>query len=261
MKKSTTAFIAIKPEVLKDAMNKKVINLTKLSAMLGVSDTAVSQWVNGQSRMSRKYIGQVCAILDITEDDLELKEIPKPEPVTENTKEEGATDHGRYPWGKDEGKVFSDADLMGRYLDEMRSLIDEERKQKNELLLILKNTIDILSDRCKVDTAQLAAVTMEACNKDFSNFKSNINRLCKKVLEVNSDYKTQNEVLSDAYALLRKEYGVVWEQEKKDFVSVNGRAPVSTLELEFWIESTKPAHENLLSGKIDTLCHKHTVRK
>lgn len=133
-------------------------------------------------------------------------------------------------------------------------------KAQNENIAVLcsalNTAIDALNDISKRDTAALAEITIEAVNSDFRSWKADIMRFANKVVSMNKSYKTTNAVLSEAYTLLRNQYGVVWEQEKREFFEVNQRQPVSTLELQFWIETTKPTYKNLLVAKLDTLCHK-----
>ena len=92
-------------------------------------------------------------------------------------------------------------------------------------------------------------------NQDFHDFKKDITNAANKILSKHADFKSTNDVLSLAYNLLRSQYGVVWEQEKKDFYKQIGRSPVNTLELEWWIER-RPEYRNLLIGKLNTIYSK-----
>ena len=53
--------------------------------------------------------------------------------------------------------------------------------------------------------------------------------------------------------MLKRQYGTVWEQEKKEFTNDFKRGPVNTMELEWWIEKKKPSYRNLLIGKLNTI--------
>lgn len=72
------------------------------------------------------------------------------------------------------------------------------------------------------------------------------------ILKVKPDW-TKSSVLSSAYDRLRAQYGIVWEQEAKEFKEAMGRGPISTRELCWWIESNKKNYKNLLIGKLNTI--------
>lgn len=59
--------------------------------------------------------------------------------------------------------------------------------------------------------------------------------------------------LNLVYKYMTKNYGIVWEQEKKDFKIDNGYYPKSTTQLAYWLEQTRPAYKNLVSSCLDTI--------
>lgn len=259
-KKVFLGFVAIDNNKVEDAMDKKGFSNVFVATVLGVDKTSVSNWKNGNvSSIAKAKYDALCALLDC-----DVKADPKPEPVKEEPKE----DHGRYPWGKSEEKaepikleaqVVPQTDIskmFGRIMDLQMKQLEEEREANKELREMLKTAIDALNDVAGRDTAALSEITIEAVNDDFRQWRQNVMRCANKVISMNKTFKSTNSVLSEAYKLLRNQYGIVWEQDKKDFLDKNGRAPVSTLELEYWIETTKPSHKNLLVAKLDTLCHK-----
>lgn len=63
----------------------------------------------------------------------------------------------------------------------------------------------------------------------------------------------QNAVMNRVYNYLRKNYGICFEQEEKEFYEANGRKPKKTKELMYWVEKTKPVHKGL------TLTCTHTI--
>lgn len=90
--------------------------------------------------------------------------------------------------------------------------------------------------------------------ESFSSYRTKINMLCKKIYtSPQARYHTKNSVLNAAYSALLKEYGICWEQYKKEFKRENERKPVSTLELVYWIESNNTTMKNLLFEKIHTI--------
>ena len=64
---------------------------------------------------------------------------------------------------------------------------------------------------------------------------------------------TESSVLHTAYDRIRAQYGIVWEQEAKEFKQEYGRGPVNTRELCYWMETTKKNYKNLLIGKLNTI--------
>ena len=92
-------------------------------------------------------------------------------------------------------------------------------------------------------------------SEEYSDFKKVITNAANKCVAKHAEFKSTNDVLSCAYNALRRDYGVVWEQEKKEFYAKFNRSPVNTLELEWWIER-RPAYKNLLIGKLNTIYSK-----
>jgi hypothetical protein len=214
--------------------------------------------------MEEKYVDQLCVICDISKEELlnpekeETVEEKKPEVVKEVVKEEPKAEEKMEPI-KLEAQVVPQTDIskmFERVMDLQMKQLEAEREANKELREMLKTAIDALNDVAGRDTAALSEITIEAVNDDFRQWKKNVIRLANKVISLNKEFKSTDSVLSEAYRLLRNQYGVVWEQEKKEFLEANGRSPVSTLELQYWIEATKPQNKNLLIAKLDTLCHK-----
>lgn len=64
---------------------------------------------------------------------------------------------------------------------------------------------------------------------------------------------TRSSILHDAYERIRAQYGIVWEQEAKEFKNEFERGPVNTKELCWWMETRKSTYKNLLIGKLNTI--------
>lgn len=249
-KKVHLGFVAIDNNKVEDAMNRKGFSNVFVATVLGVDKTSVSNWKNGNvSSVTKAKYDALCTLLEC-----DVKADPKPEPVKEEAKEELKAEPIKL-----EAQVVPQSDIskmFERVIDLQMKQLEAEREANKELREMLKTAIDALNDVAGRDTAALSEITIEAVNDDFRLWKQNVMRCANKVISMNKTFKSTNSVLSEAYKLLRNQYGVVWEQDKKDFLDKNGRAPVSTLELEYWIETTKPSHKNLLVAKLDTLCHK-----
>lgn len=225
-----------------ELMEEKHLNVPRLADMMGVDKTTIYNWRNGSTKPIPKSFNQLIAIFECDKEDLLYHE---KEPSTEDVKEEEKT-------APVDINIGPTPDITAGLME----IIKTQGEQIKTLCESLNTAIDALNGVAERDSAALAEITIEAVNEDFKNWKYNTIRFANKVLTVDRSYKTTNEVLHKAYELLRKEYGVVWEQEKKEFYNINGRTPVSTLELQYWIETTKPTYKNLLTAKLDTLYHK-----
>lgn len=131
--------------------------------------------------------------------------------------------------------------LANRYSD---SLSSNQPEQPEEVEYVLPSN----ETQCEVNNADVY--------KSFSLFRTKINLACKEIYtNPGTKYHTKNSVLNAAYSALLREYGICWEQYKKEFKRENERKPLSTLELVYWIESNNDNMKNLLYEKI------HTIKK
>ena len=254
-------------EKLKTIMKKKGLSNDKLSRMMGCTPETISNWKNGTYAPKSEKFVQLCAILDCNDSDL-LKD-PEPEPKEEpvqivrseiakpdmSASVPRGTFEGYYtPALHGSGTSFGDLTaLLHEQINANTKIMEQIQKDNAELREMLKTAIDIIEKRESVDVMQIGAVSMELCDYNFRQFKKTATEKANMVMSKHKTYKSTNSVWSDAYKLLRAEYGVVWEQEKKDFIDVNGYPPASTLQLCYWIEANKPAYHNLFLTKLDTL--------
>lgn len=247
-------YVSIDGELVRKTLEMKELSLAYVEKIMGAKEQTLSNWTR-RGRMDEKYVDQLCAICGLSKEELlkvheeQPKVDPKPEPKAEKKVEPIKLEAQVVPQ-TDISKMFE------RVMDLQMKQLEAEREANKELREMLKTAIDALNDVAGRDTAALSEITIEAVNDDFRLWKQNVLRCANKVISLNKDFKSTNSVLSEAYKLLRNQYGIVWEQEKKDFLDKNGRSPVSTLELQYWIEATKPQNKNLLIAKLDTLCHK-----
>lgn len=82
---------------------------------------------------------------------------------------------------------------------------------------------------------------------DYTKWKASLMETCRMA---NMDF---GKSLNLVYKYMTKNYGIVWEQEKKDFKADNGYYPKSTTQLAFWLEQTRPAYKNLVASCLDTI--------
>ena len=73
----------------------------------------------------------------------------------------------------------------------------------------------------------------------YSIWKSQLNKACREA------GKDVGKMLSLTYKYMTKNYGIVWDQEMKDYYNAKGYRPHSTTQLAYWMENNKPACKNL----------------
>ena len=87
------------------------------------------------------------------------------------------------------------------------------------------------------------AISPSLCHElSYSLWKSNLTKIC------NTAGKDVGKMLSHTYKYMTKNYGIVWDQEAREFKEANGYKPPSTTYLAYWLETTKPVHKNLTSA-------------
>lgn len=82
---------------------------------------------------------------------------------------------------------------------------------------------------------------------DYAKWKATLMETCRVA---SMDF---GKSLNLVYKYMTKNYGICWDQEKKDFKVDNGYYPKSTTQLAFWLEQTRPAYKNLVSSCLDTV--------
>ena len=81
----------------------------------------------------------------------------------------------------------------------------------------------------------------------YALWKSRINQVCREAKE------DTGKMLSLTYKYMTKNYGIVWDQEAKEFAEDLGYRPHSTSQLAYWLEISKPAYKNLVMSCLDTI--------
>ena len=82
---------------------------------------------------------------------------------------------------------------------------------------------------------------------DYTKWKSELTEMCR------SKGKDEGKMLSLVFKYMTKNYGVVWDQVKKDFKAANGYYPQSTTRMAYWLELNQPVHKNLVAACLDTV--------
>lgn len=86
----------------------------------------------------------------------------------------------------------------------------------------------------------------------FAQWKLVLTNMCR---DANKD---EGKMLSLTYKYMTKNYGIVWEQFKKDYYKSEGHYPHSTSQLAFWIECSNPVHRGLTASCLQTVLSEET---
>ena len=82
---------------------------------------------------------------------------------------------------------------------------------------------------------------------DYTKWKSELTEMCR------AKGKDEGKALSLVFKYITKNYGVVWDQVKKEFKEANGYYPKSTTRMAYWLELNQPVYKNLVAACLDTV--------
>ena len=126
------------------------------------------------------------------------------------------------------------------------------REENAELREMVKDLIN-LAVRLPAEKPAAPKPVCEG-NLSYTDFKKQINKGVEDIIAFHHPkYKDKNSILREAYERIRRDYGIVYEQEKKEFFEEMGRSATGTLELQWYIESVNPACRNLLISKLNSI--------
>ena len=81
----------------------------------------------------------------------------------------------------------------------------------------------------------------------YSKWKNELFKMCRE------KGKDEGKMLSLVFKYMTKNYGVVWDQVKKDFYKANGYYPQSTTRMAYWLEANNNTYHNLTSSCLYTI--------
>ena len=254
-------FVTIDGAKVRKALSNKGLQFTYVERVIGSPEQSISNWTR-RGRMDEKYLEQLSFLTGLSKEEILVTDAPKTEVKAEEKKETPIPveepKEDKLPEVKvEQGGIIIDlrdiTDILSEQIKTNANIMKQIQKDNEELRGMLKTTIDILMAREKVDVVQLGVASMEMLDSQYRFFKRQATEKANDVISKHKEYKSTNDVFSTAYKLLRAEYGIVWEQEKKEFVEVNGYPPASTLQLCYWIEANKPQYHKLFLSKLDSL--------
>jgi len=167
-------------------------------------------------------------------------------------------------WDIEENKI-KEENNMNMPFDEVYALMDRMSEIYSIRLAETESKIDELIAKFNEVITKLDAPAIIPENnisdfspiilKEESSYKEwikGINRAIELIISIKPEL-TESEILHSAYNRIRAQYGIVWEQEAKEFKEEYERGPINTRELCWWMESTKKNYKNLLIGKLNTI--------
>ena len=97
----------------------------------------------------------------------------------------------------------------------------------------------------KYTTKRSKSVKVE--RSEYSKWASEFTQMCRE------KGKEKGKELSKAYIIMTNNYGIVWDQLRKEFYADNGYKANSTLELAYYLEQKNKACKNLLKGVLSNV--------
>ena len=158
-------------------------------------------------------------------------------------------------------------DALEKFLDVQIKMIEMEREnaralreENADLRGMVKDLVSLVARQFEPQPEPVTKPIVQESKPEsqerisYTEFKRQVNKACESIVAFHiPKYKDKNSILHEAYSRIRNEYGIVYEQEKKEYYNDTGKSPTSTLELQWYIEQTKPACKNLLLCKLNTI--------
>lgn len=157
--------------------------------------------------------------------------------------------------------------------DMIVAAIEKNAAETNKLLATILNTLNTgkeIPDTGNIQETENLKKEKEEKVKKFTAKSKVITK--KNSLNSDPDYVAWREhVMSQcsvsnsliastlrlAYQKMNKCYGIVWEQERKEFVEHYGSQPDNTMQIAYYLEKKNPAHKNLLASCVYDVAHSY----
>lgn len=175
----------------------------------------------------------------------------------------------------------SDMEMIRFFFEEQNKILEQERQRNEEMRKTLLDSFQMLARVCVnitqenknltqmlshnipeslVEQATKEEVSQKNDLPEVKNEKSEIRTIVyKKCQEIhnldNEHYTSTKAVLDKACKLLTQEYGICWDQEKKEYIAENGTANkyITRLDVYEWMCKRKKNCVKLLESKLDSM--------
>lgn len=94
----------------------------------------------------------------------------------------------------------------------------------------------------------------------YKSWADDIGNVIQLIID-NTEYTGNKAVLSEAYRRMNKKYGIVFEQERHEYIEQNGETPRNNMELTYYIEQKNSANRGLLKSILVNMAHEEQKPK
>lgn len=139
---------------------------------------------------------------------------------------------------------------MKDYTEDFRELNEKFDQQYSDMsklaniILDLKSEIDILKNNRNYDVCNKNETSKNFVEDDLIKWKQNLYFMMDQLISVGR-FAKRNDCLKYLYKYMTKNYGIVWEQEHKDYVAQNGNS-APTLDIIYGKDIYRSIFESVL---------------
>lgn len=165
-------------------------------------------------------------------------------------------------------------DMIQEFLNAQRELMAEESKRneefrdmmlksfqalarvilnQTEIFSRMQNTPPVIESKSTENHSRKISKEVSEYESAYRKYREGMHEPLVNIIRINPFYDSENAVLSAAYRELQGQYGLCYDQYRKEFYEDNRRKPRSMMELLYWMENKNPALKNILRAKLDTM--------
>ena len=175
-----------------------------------------------------------------------------------------------YPANSTDGTM----DMIQEFLNAQRELMAEESRRneefrdmmlksfqalarvisnQTEIFSRMQNTAPVIESKSTENHSRKISKEVSEYESAYRKYREGMHEPLVNIIRINPFYDSENAVLSAAYRELQGQYGLCYDQYRKEFYEDNRRKPRSMMELLYWMENKNPALKNILRAKLDTM--------
>ncbi|MFR2774822.1 MAG: BRO family protein [Anaerostipes sp.] len=143
-----------------------------------------------------------------------------------------------------------------KFFIEQNKVLSEIKEQNKQFQEMMTKSFDSMCrlTQCIIDTSNIGGKikrSNDIKNSQYKLWKKEVYRKTTEIVKVLDNGSTSNHVLSFIYKQLRSDYGIVWEQNEKEYRAKNHvRGNVSTIELVYSDPVIKDIFDSRLEGML-----------
>lgn len=159
-----------------------------------------------------------------------------------------------------------------KFMDQQNYILEEIKEQQNQFQSTMLQSFQLLSqyiinqNTTSVSNPQLKDNTLQATQKESREKEDGLdpNEIFHYVdicISKFSRFSNKRDVLTYVWNIMRNKYGVVWEQERKDYKTKNGYGYKSELKLILATRNTNFLYDIAISILKDIIADKYDLEK